>query len=105
MSFSSTIEKTFKTLLPAPFTIAVVLTILTMVLAFTFTSSDATGLNRVTEVLGFWEKGLWNAPLLVFAMQMMLMLVSVKWFTRSGLIGKVVLRLTLQLLVLKLMTI
>lgn len=75
MSFSSTIEKTFKTLLPAPFTIAVVLTILTMVLAFTLTKSDATGFNRVTEVLGFWEKGLWNAPLLVFAMQMMLMLV------------------------------
>lgn len=75
MSFSSTIEKTFKTLLPAPFTIAVILTILTMVLAFTLTSSEASGLERITEVLGFWEKGLWNAPLLVFAMQMMLMLV------------------------------
>ena len=75
MSFSSSIEKTFKTLLPAPFTIAVVLTILTVILAFTLTSSDATGLDRVTEVLGFWEKGLWNARLLVFAMQMMLMLV------------------------------
>ena len=75
MSFSATIEKTFKTLLPAPFTIAVVLTIITMVLAFTLTSSDATGINRVTEMLGFWEKGLWNPPLLVFAMQMMLMLV------------------------------
>jgi len=75
MSFSSTIEKTFKTLLPAPFTIAVVLTILTIGLAFGLTSSNATGFDRVTEVLGFWEKGLWNAPLLVFAMQMMLMLV------------------------------
>ena len=75
MRLSSTIEKTFKTLLPAPFTIAVVLTILTMVLAFTLTSSEATGVDRITEVLGFWEKGLWNAPLLVFAMQMMLMLV------------------------------
>jgi short-chain fatty acids transporter len=75
MSFSSTIEKTFKTLLPAPFTIAVVLSILTMLLAFGLTSSEATGINRVVEVLGFWEKGLWNASLLVFAMQMMLMLV------------------------------
>jgi short-chain fatty acids transporter len=75
MSFSSSIEKTFKTLLPAPFTIAVVLTIITMVLAFTLTSSESTGIDRVTEVLGFWEEGLWNAPLLVFAMQMMLMLV------------------------------
>jgi short-chain fatty acids transporter len=75
MSFSSTIEKTFKTLLPAPFTIAVVLTMLTMLLAFILTSSEATGIDRVTQVFGFWEKGLWNAPLLVFAMQMMLMLV------------------------------
>ncbi|MBP9152363.1 MAG: short-chain fatty acid transporter, partial [Flavobacteriales bacterium] len=75
MSFSSTIEKTFKALLPAPFTIAVVLTIVTMVLAFTLTSSQSTGIDRIIEVFGFWETGLWNAPLLVFAMQMMLMLV------------------------------
>ncbi|MCB0754585.1 MAG: short-chain fatty acid transporter [Flavobacteriales bacterium] len=75
MSFSSTIEKAFKTLLPAPFTIAVILTIITMVLAFTLTSSDAAGTDRIIEVFGFWENGLWNAPLLVFAMQMMLMLV------------------------------
>ena len=75
MSFSSAIEKTFRTLLPAPFTIAVILTIITMVLAFALTTSDATGTDRVIEVFGFWEKGLWNAPLLVFAMQMMLMLV------------------------------
>lgn len=75
MSLSSAIEKTFKTLLPAPFTIAVILTIITMVLAFTLTSSDADGTDRIIEVFDFWEKGLWNAPLLVFAMQMMLMLV------------------------------
>jgi short-chain fatty acids transporter len=75
MSFSSAIEKTFKTFLPAPFTIAVILTIITLVLAFTLTSSEATGIARITEVLGFWEQGLWNAPLLVFAMQMMLILV------------------------------
>lgn len=46
-----------------------------MLLAFGFTSSEAYGIERVVEVLGFWEKGLWNAPLMVFAMQMMLMLV------------------------------
>lgn len=75
MSFSSAIEKTFKTFLPAPFTIAVILTIITLVLAFTLSSSEATGIARITKVLGFWEQGLWNAPLLVFAMQMMLILV------------------------------
>jgi short-chain fatty acids transporter len=75
MSVSNFIEKTFKTLLPAPFTIAVVLTLVTMLLALCLTSSDATGLDRGIEILGFWEKGLWNPPLMVFAMQMMLMLV------------------------------
>ncbi|MCF8463553.1 MAG: TIGR00366 family protein [Flavobacteriales bacterium] len=75
MSFSSAIEKTFKTLLPAPFTIAVLLTIFTMILAFTLTSSQSTGIERVIEVFGFWESGFGNAPLLVFAIQMMLMLV------------------------------
>ena len=75
MSVSNFIEKTFKTLLPAPFTIAVVLTLVTMLLALGLTSSDATGLDRGIEILGFWEKGLWNPPLMVFAMQMMLMLV------------------------------
>lgn len=75
MSVSNLIEKTFKTLLPAPFTIAVVLTLVTMLLALGLTSSDATGLDRGIEILGFWEKGLWNPPLMVFAMQMMLMLV------------------------------
>ncbi|MBI1286677.1 MAG: short-chain fatty acid transporter [Flavobacteriales bacterium] len=75
MSFSSAIEKAFRALLPAPFTIAVVLTIITMLLAFGFTSSEATGFNRVIEVFGFWENGIWNSGLMVFAMQMMLILV------------------------------
>lgn len=75
MSLSNLIEKTFKTLLPAPFTIAVVLTLVTMLLALGLTSSDSSGIDRAVEILGFWEKGLWNAPLMVFAMQMMLMLV------------------------------
>ena len=46
-----------------------------MVLAWDLTSSDASGSDRAIEILGFWEKGLWNPPLMVFAMQMMLMLV------------------------------
>lgn len=62
-------------MLPAPFTIAVVLTLVTMLLALGLTTSDATGIDRGIEILQFWEKGLWNPPLMVFAMQMMLMLV------------------------------
>lgn len=75
MKFLNAIERTFKNLLPAPFTIALVLTVLTFVLALLFTTSRETGLDRVIELMTFWEGGLWNAPLLVFAVQMMLMLV------------------------------
>ena len=46
-----------------------------MLLALGLSSSEATGFDRGIEILKFWEKGLWNPPLMVFAMQMMLMLV------------------------------
>lgn len=75
MRFSTIIEKIFRYLLPSPFTIAILLTLVTFVLAAVLTTSDAHGLDRVAELFGFWEKGLWNEPLLVFAVQMMLMLV------------------------------
>lgn len=72
---STAIEKAFKAFLPAPFTIAIFLTLITILLSLSLTGSDVSGANRVIEILGFWEKGLWNPPLMVFAMQMMLMLV------------------------------
>ena len=74
MDFSRRIEKIFKSVLPTPFTIAVLLTILTLVLAF-FITNDTTSNPHYIEILSYWEKGLWDPPLLVFAMQMMLMLV------------------------------
>jgi len=75
MSLSSSFEKAFRTLLPAPFTIAVVLTLVTMVLVLVLTTSEATGIDRGIEILTFWENGIWNSGLMVFAMQMMLILV------------------------------
>lgn len=75
MSLSSSFERAFKAILPSPFTIAVVLSLITMALAFTLTESEVGGTDRIQEILGFWEQGLWNAPMMVFAMQMMLMLV------------------------------
>ena len=61
----------FKAILPAPFTIAVLLTAFTFLLAYFLGPNSSSSLN----LLSYWEKGLWNGPLLVFAMQMMLMLV------------------------------
>lgn len=75
MRFITFIERAFKAFLPTPFTIALLLTLLTVVLAATLTSSDAHGIERVIELADFWQKGLWESSLLVFAMQMMLMLV------------------------------
>ena len=74
MLLAKKFEKIFKVLMPAPFTIAVVLTLFTVVLALIITEPKEPT-NHLLMILSFWEQGIWNSPLLVFAMQMMLMLV------------------------------
>ncbi|MAW20864.1 MAG: short-chain fatty acid transporter [Flavobacteriales bacterium] len=74
MSFANRFERLFKSVLPTPFTIAVLLTLLTFILALFITEPKTEG-NYVLQLLQFWEQGIWHSPLLVFAMQMMLMLV------------------------------
>lgn len=68
MDFAQRFERAFRYLLPAPFSIAVVLTVITLALALFMGHGPATALS-------YWYEGLWNAPLLVFAVQMMLILV------------------------------
>jgi len=63
------IEKIIKQILPSPFSIAIVLTIVITIISLLFTNKN------IIEIISFWEKGLWNPPLMNFAMQMMLMLV------------------------------
>jgi len=68
----------FKRLLPAPFTIAVLLTFVTFFLTWGLTSPTPGTSEQYPywlQLLGYWEAGLWNNALLVFAIQMMLMLV------------------------------
>ena len=55
--------------LPSPFSIAIILTIIVVIIALLYTD------NNLIQITSFWEKGLWNAGLINFAMQMMLMLV------------------------------
>ena len=74
MSVTRTIETLFKTYLPSPFTIAVLLTGLTIILALIFTDTPP-DTNPLLAVLSYWEKGIWNSDLLVFAYQMILILV------------------------------
>lgn len=78
MSFTDKFANTYKRLLPAPFTIAIFLTLLTFLLALIFTKPTDTGFGDYTLILASkWEEGLWNDGKggLYFAFQMMLMLV------------------------------
>ncbi len=69
MNMISKIELIFKKFLPSPFSIAILLSIIVFIIAYLFTKSS------VIDLLKYWEKGLWNAGLMSFGMQMMLMLV------------------------------
>ena len=76
MKFVDRYTKAFQYLLPNPFTIAILLSIVSFIIALFTTKTDAVGYVAYSlNLLDFWEKGLWDGGLLVFAVQMMLMLV------------------------------
>jgi short-chain fatty acids transporter len=74
VAFTKIIENLFRRYLPSPFTIAVLLTLLTIVLALIFTDNTSES-NHLFSIFSHWENGIWNTNLLVFAYQMMLILV------------------------------
>ena len=74
MSIAKKFERVFNGFLPTPFTIAILLTFITFILALLTTEPKAEGPHLI-QLLQFWEQGVWHSPLLVFCMQMMLMLV------------------------------
>ncbi len=89
MSITNKFEKFFKALLPTPFTIAVLLTFLTFILALIFTNPQSDG-SHLLELVSYWEKGIWYSPLLEFAIQMMLMLVLGHALALSRPISKII---------------
>jgi len=93
MKLTQTIETIFKKVLPSPFTIAVLLTLATMVLAFLYTE-NTTNEPHALAILSFWESGIWNNALLVFAYQMMLILVLGHILVLSKPMNTLILRLT-----------
>ena len=95
MLFSDKIGKILKNVLPAPFTIAVILTFLTILIAF-FISADSYNSKNFFEILSFWEKGLWDNNLMVFALQMMLMLVLGHSLALSKPISKIINNITIH---------
>lgn len=68
------IEYFFKTYIPSPFSIAILLSVIVILWA-TFSISGTSIGDNFIDVLSFWEKGIWNESLIVFAYQMMLILV------------------------------
>ncbi|WP_127018743.1 short-chain fatty acid transporter [Flagellimonas beolgyonensis] len=93
MGLTKVIEHIFRRFLPSPFTIAVLLTFLTMVMAFFF-MEDTTGEGHLFKILSFWENGVWNNGLLVFAYQMMLILVLGHVLVLSKPVELLILRIT-----------
>ena len=76
MYLTKFIENIFKRFLPSPFIIAVILTFTTIILALIFSNFvDSNSSLSFLEILSSWEKGIWNNDLLVFAYQMILILV------------------------------
>ncbi len=93
MTITKTIETLFKKFMPSPFSIALLLTLLTMVLAFFFTEAPSNQ-PHFFAILKYWEDGIWNNKLLVFAYQMMLILVLGHILVLSKPVNSVILRLT-----------
>ncbi len=95
MKITKIVENLFKKYIPSPFTIAIILTLFTMLLAIGFTKPSEKNLVEYSmDVLGFWEQGIWNNNLLVFAYQMMLILVLGHVLVLSKPMSKLILRLT-----------
>ena len=95
MNITKAIENIFKKYLPSPFSIAILLTLMTILLALFFTRpSEVPFLEYTVDVLKFWEGGIWNNGLLVFAYQMMLILVLGHVLVLSKPVSKAILGVT-----------
>ena len=92
MHITKLIENFFKRFLPSPFIIAVLLTFTTIILAVIFSSFiDTDSSLSFLEILSSWERGIWNSDLLVFAYQMILILVLGNILVLSTPVNKVIL--------------
>ena len=95
MNITKAVEIFFKKFLPSPFTIAVLLTLLTILLALIFTKPSMIGFGDYTiEILQFWEKGIWSSSLLEFAYQMMLILVLGHVLVLSKPVSNLIMKIT-----------
>ncbi len=95
MNITRAIENIFKKYLPSPFTIAILLTFLTILLALFFTRpANESSINYTVQILEFWEKGIWSTSLLEFSYQMMLILVLGHVLVLSKPVSNIILKVT-----------
>lgn len=95
MKLTSIIENVFKKYLPSPFTIAILLTLVTLLLALGFTKPEDVSVGGYfVTIVQFWEEGVWTNGLLVFAYQMMLILVLGHVLVLSKPISSLILKVT-----------
>jgi short-chain fatty acids transporter len=69
MGVSQRIERIFKATMPGPFGLAIVLTVIAALLSLFY------GKHSLSEIGEHWQRGFWDAPLMVFTLQMALILV------------------------------
>ena len=74
MFIAKKLESLFTRFLPSPFTIAIILTFLTLILAVLFTENKSED-PHILNLLSYWENGMWNNNMIVFAFQMMLIMI------------------------------
>ena len=92
MHITKLIENFFKRFLPSPFIITVLLTFTTIILAVIFSIfNDSDSSLSFLEILSSWERGIWNNDLLVFAYQMILILVLGNILVLSAPVNNVIL--------------
>ncbi len=93
MRLTRIIETIFRRFLPSPFSIALLLTAMTFVMALLFTEPQTTDPYWLS-LLGYWEQGIWQKDLLVFAYQMMLILVLGHILVLSPVMNRLIAALT-----------
>ena len=74
MFIAKKLESLFTRFLPSPFTIAIILTFLTLILALLCTENKSED-PHILNLLSYWENGMWNNNMIVFAFQMMLIMI------------------------------
>ena len=71
--FAKSFESAFRYMLPSPLTIALLLSLIAFSLVWFFGEHSFS--QNFTNSIDYWLEGLWQAPLLIFMVQMMLILV------------------------------